>query len=106
MYPYIHTLSVPALTCNATAMSINDSITVTWSYIHTGGLPLTNVSVCYSFTKPMSVVKPIALESIDATSVTVLGIETGFQYTFNVTAENNNGSSSALCKVNVDAIIG
>ena len=69
-------------------MSINDSITVSWSYIHTGGLPLINVSVRYSFTKPMSVIKLIVLESINTTSVTVLDIEIGFQYSFNITAEN------------------
>ena len=107
MYLYIHTLSVPALTCNATAMHINDSITVNWSYIHTGGLPLTNVSVSYSFTKtPKPILKPVPLRHTDVTSVTVLGIETGLQYTFNVTAENSNGSSSVLCrvKINADAI--
>jgi uncharacterized protein YjdB len=53
----------------------------------------------------MSVVKPVTLSSVDTISATVLGIEEGFQYTFNVTAENSNGSSSSLCKVTVDAII-
>ena len=32
-------------------VSSNDVITVTWSYIHTGGLPLTNVSLAYTFTE-------------------------------------------------------
>ena len=108
MYLYIHTFSVPALTCNATAMSVNRSVTVNWTYLHTGGLPLTNVSVSYSFTKTSKpTVKPVPLSlNTDATSVTVLGIETGLQYTFNVTAENSNGSSNVLCnvKVNTDTI--
>ena len=40
-------LVAPALTCNA-SMSANDVVMVTWSYIHTGGLPLTNsVPVLY-----------------------------------------------------------
>ena len=36
----------------------------------------------------MSVIKLIVLESINTTSVTVLDIEIGFQYSFNITAEN------------------
>ena len=102
---FTHTLSVPSLTCNATVMSVNGSITVIWSYIHTGGLPLTNVSVAYSFTKTLKTfIKPVTLNSIHNTSVTVLGVAMGFQYTFNVTAENSNGSSSALCEVDIDEI--
>ena len=79
--------------CNA-PVSSNCIITVTWSYIHTGGLPLTNVSV---FTEDSTIaINPIQVESIDTTSVEVPDLVAGFEYTFNITTENN-GSSSILC---------
>ena len=72
------------------------AITVSWSYIHTGGLPLTNVSVSYHFDNSLSPI-PIPLISVDSTLVTLPYLNAGFEYTFIVIAENSEGSSSTLC---------
>jgi hypothetical protein len=72
---------------------------VTWSYINTGGgLPLTNVTVSYYFVNGSSPI-PIPLISIDTTFVIVPDLKAGpgFEYTFNVTAANSEGSSSTVC---------
>ena len=88
-------ITVPELFCNA-SVSFNGTVTVTWSYIHTGGLPLTNVSVSY---KNINSLKPIPIPSIsvDTTSVTIPDLKAGFEYIFNVTAVNSEGSSSTVC---------
>ena len=39
----------------------------------------------------------VSVSSVDTTSVEVAGLFAGFEYTFNITAENSNGSSSILC---------
>ena len=88
-------ISVPELFCNA-SVSSSGTVTVTWSYIHTGGLPLTNVSVSYTSDNSLSPI-PIPLISVDTTSVTIPDLKAGFEYTFNVTAENSEGSSSTVC---------
>ena len=86
---------MPKLFCNASVFA-DGAATVTWSYIHTGGLPLTNVSVSYYFESVLNSI-PIPLISVDTTLVTIPDLKAGFQYTFNVTAENSEGSSSTLC---------
>ena len=86
---------MPQLFCNASVFA-DGAATVTWSYIHTGGLPLTNVSVSY-YSESVSNSIPIPLISVDTTLVTIPDLKAGFQYTFNVTAENSEGSSSTLC---------
>ena len=97
MHHYSH-LTVPALMCSA-PVSSSGVITVTWSYIHTGGLPLTNVSVSYTYVDGSTISSPILVpvSSLDAVVATFSDLESGFAYTFNVTAQNSNGSSSILC---------
>ena len=95
MYTYL----VPALECRATS-STNGNITVTWSYTHTGGLPLTSVSVSYSKLLEASTVSrqnPVTISNISATSVVVPNLEAGFEYVFDITAENSEGSMSISC---------
>ena len=89
---------VPALTCNAT-ISASGVITVTWSYIHTGGLPLTNVSVFYTYIDGSAISSPISIpvSGLDTRVATVSTAESALEYTFNVTAQNSIGSSSILC---------
>ena len=84
--------------CNA-SVSASGAITVTWSYIHTGGLPLTNVSVSYTYEEGsvISSPNPVQVTCINTTSVTLVELQEGFRYTFNITAENSNGTSSILC---------
>ena len=76
-------------------MLANGTIILAWSYIHTGGLPLTNVSVSY-YESGLSPI-PIPLTSVDTTLVTIPDLKAGFEFTFNITAENSEGPSSILC---------
>ena len=73
-------------------------ITANWSYIHTGGLLLTNVSANYSYIDHLSkFIRPVPVQNVNVTSVEVRGLVAGFMYTFTVTAENSNGSSTVMC---------
>ena len=93
---------VPALTCNA-PVSSNGVITVTWSYIHTGGLPLTDLSISYASLLNHSDIlidylsNTVSISTVDATSITVPNLAAGAEYIFNITAENRIGLSSILC---------
>ena len=96
-----HDCAVPVLSCDA-PVSSNGVITVTWSYIHTGGLPLTNLFLTYThlflgsnFT--YNNINDISVSNINTTSVIVSDLIAGAEYTFNITAENNIGSSSIIC---------
>ena len=91
-------LVVPALTCNAST-SANGVVIVTWFYIHTGGLPLTNVSLSYTYEDEFIISKPVpvSISSVDITRIIVPNLEAGFRYTFNVTSQNRLGSTSTSC---------
>jgi hypothetical protein len=93
--------------CDA-PVSSNGVITVTWSYIHTGGLPLTNLFLTYThlilgnstvFSTNRSQLNTVSVmtRSIDSTSIVVPNLVTGAEYMFNITAENKYGSSSIVC---------
>ena len=91
-------ISVPELVCSD-PVSADGIITVQWSFIHTGGLNLTGLSAVYSFTDgTLTVTESFAIPSLDATSVNVSNLVAGFVYTFAITAENSNGSSTVSCK--------
>ena len=89
---------VPAVTCYA-SLSANGIVMVTWSYNHTGGLPLINVLVSYTYENDFIISRPIAVSniSVDTTRVTVPDLGVGFRYNFNVTAQNRVGLTSTLC---------
>ena len=77
-----------------------------WTYVHTGGLPLTDLSVVYSYEEGASTVsQSVNGVSLNDLSVTVSGLVAGEEYTFTVTAENSNGSSSTVYQP-VNHIIG
>ena len=87
----------PVLSCDA-PVSSSGVITVTWSYVHNGGLPLTNVSVFYTFMEGSTINHvPANVSDIHTSSVSIHHLVTGFKYTFNITARNSNGASSILC---------
>ena len=88
-------LTVPAPTCNA-PLSSNGVITVSWSYIHTGGLPLTNLSVVYRYEEGL-VMSPIDIASVEVMKAMVSNLVAGRLYTFSISAENTIGSISIDC---------
>ena len=93
----IHHTIVPEVQC-FDPVSANGTISVQWTFIHTGGLDLTGLSAEYSYVDGTSVVtEPVQLDDLDARSVNVSGLVAGFMYTFRITAENSNGSYTAMC---------
>ena len=61
---------------------------------------MTSVSVFYSKLLEASTVgcqNPVTISNIGATSVVVPNLEAGFEYVFDITAENSEGSMSILC---------
>ena len=86
--------SVPEITCPM-PLSEDGIITVSWSYVHTGGLPLTALSVMYSYVDHQTTfTNPVPISDVSSLSATVSGLVVGFMYTFSVTAENSMGSST------------
>lgn len=76
-------------------------IRVSWFYVHTGGLPLTDASVEYSYMSLNGSSLFIESVSVNETNTTVIDVSNlvaGFSYTFIITAENSNGSSTTLCR--------
>ena len=101
----MHNFPVPALSCDA-PVSSNGVITVTWSYIHTGGLSLTNLFLTYTHSilgnstgnfSNHSQLNTVSVNSVDSTSIVVPNLVTGAEYMFNIMAENSYGSSSVIC---------
>ena len=98
------TQTVPNVTCPR-PVSNNGTITASWSYVHTGGLPLTGLSVMYSYEEGASTVARSVGVNLDDFMASVSGLVAGEEYTFTVIAENTNGSSSTVCEP-VDHIVG
>ncbi len=86
--------AVPAPRCDS-AVSNNGAITITWSLLHTGGLPLSSLTISYTYTEGLNVVQGGQPEMVssDETSHPFPGLITGFVYTFSVTAVNAKGSA-------------
>ena len=99
---YTHSSAiVPAPVCES-AMSANGIITVSWSFTHTGGVPLTNLSVFYTFSEGLNQVNGTErYVDIVATSVMVPGLQAGTEYTFSVIAVNSEGSAVSVCAAEV-----
>ena len=81
-----------------TAASANGTITVSWSFTHIGGVPLTNLSVFYTFLEGLNSVNGTEkYVGVGDTSVMVTGLEAGTTYTFSVIAVNSEGSAVSQC---------
>lgn len=89
-------ISAPALVCGVPVF-IDVYVMVTWIYKHTGGLTLTNVSVSYKENNSSMDSMDAILTEIDATSVKVYNLKLGSEYVFNISAQNNYGSTSIIC---------
>ena len=90
--------AVPDIQC-FDPVSANGVIMVQWRYVHTGGLNITGLSAVYSYVDGTStVIEPVTISGLDTLSIDVSGLVTGFEYTFDITAENSNGSSTILCR--------
>ena len=95
---FILWLAAPAPTCTS-VHSANGVITVMWSYVHTGGLPLTSVSVVYRFEEGLAMSSPtdVDIANIEVMRAMVSNLIAGRLYTFTITTENSNGSTSIDC---------
>lgn len=82
-------------------------MTVTWRYLHTGGLNLSSISLLYAINKPhpqfqlLSEV-PIPREgTLDGSNgpfiFPVQDLPAGNSYTFKITSSNDIGNSSTTC---------
>ena len=87
--------TVPEMFCPRPE-SQNGVIIVSWAFVHTGGLPLTNISVTYTFQQENIHVSVPG--GISARSVTVPNLIAGEVYIFNIIAENTYGSSAVQCE--------
>ena len=89
--------TVPAPLCSNIPTSEGGVINVTWSYIHTGGLNLTEVVVEYSESGDFQDLQNGNQTDLSQTSLEVLNFTAGQTYSFQVTASNQMGSNSVLC---------
>ena len=89
--------TVPAPLCSNIPTSEGGVINVTWSYIHMGGLNLTEVVVEYSESGDFQDLQNGNLTDLSQTSLEVLNFTAGQTYSFQVTASNQMGSNSVLC---------
>ena len=101
MYTYnctIIIMTVPEVEC-IDPVSADGSLTIQWYFVHTGGLNLTGLSAEYSYVDGTSTeVRPVTVDSLNTTTIKQRGLVAGFEYTFNITAENSNGSSTISCR--------
>ena len=90
--------TVPSLMCGDPVFR-DGGITSTWSYVHTGGLSLNRVYVSYTYEEGSATISPIPVPFMNTqqTEVNIPSLVAGHRYTFNITAENNVGSSYVMC---------
>ena len=91
--------AVPEAVCGAPT-SEGGVITVTWSYIHTGGLDLTALAVDYRASDEAANFLELDngnLTDLGQTRLQVLNFTAGRTYIFRVTASNGRGSTTVVC---------
>ena len=67
-----------------------------YSFRHTGGQPLTKVSISYT-SSSSTTQQPGPPVGVADTMATIPGVVAGYSYTVAVTATNLNGSTTAAC---------
>ena len=96
---------VPTPVCSESPRVDDDRLIVTWSYTHTGGLPITSADVLF---KPdTSSHLSLAFSSINGAELDMLSVmnredsiplpEAGLYYQFTVIAGNDEGENDAEC---------
>lgn len=101
----LHTLKliqslVPEIRCHAAPLSREGVINITWEYVHTGGLNLSNVTLFYSLdVQPLQfqLLSNVATPSEDQADVVLHQLPAGNSYVFEVISSNAVGSASAIC---------
>ena len=96
---YINSIfAVPSLSCDS-VQPIGGGIHVSWSFAHTGGLPLTALMLTYTFMAGGVLESRDGPEvSTDATSADIDALVTDVVYTATVEATNANGATSVQCQ--------
>ena len=94
----LFSFSVPAINCSVQESTASGGITVNWSSIHAGGLPLTDLSINYSFGHNLTLANgSMIVDDLNSTSTTVFDLVVGFMYMFTLTAESSTGFSTIPC---------
>ena len=105
VYKFYSMPTAPEVTCLQPTSEIG-ILTVHWSCVHTGGLPLTGETVQYRYQQNSSIVtNKVTGVGVNDLITEVHNLVADREYTFAVIAENVNGSSSAVCQP-VDHIVG
>ena len=83
---------------------VDDRLVVTWTYTHTGGLPISSVDVLFNLdTAPdnrmlfSSVPGAMEGSGSDVTEASIPLPEAGLHYQFTVRAENSEGPTEVAC---------
>ena len=91
-------ISVPELSCSVSESETYGDITVTWSFVHMGGLPLTAVLTNYTFMEGSTVSRGgMTVDNLNSETARVPNLVVGITYEFTVTARNEEGSATASC---------
>ena len=90
-----HSTTAPAPICTSVSPS-NGGVLVEYSFRHTGGQPLTEVSISYNSSSSTSQ-QPGPPVGVADTIATIPGVVAGYKYAIAVTATNFNGSTTAVC---------
>ena len=90
-------LPVPAPVCSTSTPS-NGGINITWSFLHTGGQPLTEILITYVFKQGSVNMTELGPEvDIDTENVVIPSLVAGFVYIPIVNASNEDGSTAVEC---------
>ena len=90
-----HSTTGPAPICTSVSPS-NGGVLVEYSFRHTGGQPLTEVSISYT-SSSSNTQQPGPPVGVADTMAIIPGVVAGYSYTVAVTATNLNGSTTAVC---------
>ncbi len=91
--------AVPLPECSMAPSSADGVITVSWDYVHTGGLNLTSVQVLYQLSTEEAYLGWLEGD-VNCTSgcfLVVYNLTAGFSYVFVINASNDEGPGVEMC---------